>query len=183
MKRTSVTTPAIAFLFALLCLLFAGPVAGDIKIGEPAPDYLGKTRENEKVYISDHAGKVVVVNFWATWCKPCHKELPVLSIIQQKAGHDRLEVFSVNFQEGGRTFRKAAEALSDLDVTFLRDTGSISRSYDVEALPFLVIVGKNGLVKHMQTGYAESEIPSMVARINEALVEEYTSSEEQVEAQ
>ena len=164
-------------LIALMCAIVSVPVLADVKIGEPAPDYLGKTPDNQQVHISDHPGKVVIVNFWATWCKPCHKELPVLSIIQQKAGHDRLEVFSVNYKEDRRTFKNAAKALAELDVTMLRDTGNISRSYEVEALPFLVIVGKDGLVKHVQTGYAESEIPKLVDKINEALLDDHPQPE------
>lgn len=166
---------AVVIIFLACVFLFASASAiADVVIGEFAPDYLGKDSQNEKIHISKHAGKVVIVNFWATWCLPCHKELPILSVIQQKAGHDRLRVFSVNFNEDRRTFKKAVDALKELDLTILRDTGSISRSYDVKALPFLVIVGKNGLVKFMQTGYDESEIPKLVNKINEALLEEYS---------
>lgn len=171
MKRTSFKNSGIGAVLALFCLMASTSAVAEIKVGEAPPDYLGKTRDSEKVHISDHRGKVVIVNFWATWCKPCHKELPVLSMIQQKAGHERLEVFSINYREDRRTFQKACDALGDLDVTILRDVGSVSKEYDVAALPFLVIVGKSGLVKYVTTGYDESEIPKLVDKINEALME------------
>lgn len=151
-----------------------------LEVGEAPPDYLGKTRNHEAVRISDHPGKVVIVSFWATWCKPCHQELPVLNLIQQKAGHDRLEVFSVNYKESRRTFKKACDALGDFELTFLRDTGSISDTFGVKALPFLVIVGKNGRIRHLQTGYDESEIPLLVRKINEALQEPYAPPDERL---
>ena len=63
--------------------------------GDIPPDYLGYDSSGEKVWVSDHKGKIVVVTFWATWCPPCLKELPVLERLQRRLGPDLIKVVGV----------------------------------------------------------------------------------------
>src|SRR3569832_2747174 len=77
------------------------------KVGEPAPDItLGVTQAGADAKVSDYAGKIVVVSFWATWCAPCRKELPILEGLQQQ-GKGSIQVIAVNIDQRD-VFNKAA---------------------------------------------------------------------------
>ncbi len=62
-------------------MILARPAAA-VDIGSVPPDYLGKTDNGNEVHVSDGVGRIMIVSFWATWCSPCMKELPVLNAIQ-----------------------------------------------------------------------------------------------------
>src|SRR3954468_10491355 len=99
----------------LLCLLFAtceSCFAGP-KTGAVAPDVLlGTTASGASAKVADYAGKVVVVSFWATWCAPCRKELPILEGLQRE-GKGNIQVIAVNI-ESHDVFAKAAKLLGEL---------------------------------------------------------------------
>ena len=98
-------------------LLFAASTCchADASVGEAAPDVvLGVTQTGSSVRVSDHAGKVVVVSFWASWCAPCRKELAVLDGLQVE-GKGNLQVIAVNIEDR-ELFKKAAQLLGEMQV-------------------------------------------------------------------
>jgi len=154
-------------LLTLLCaassMAFAKdrPDAGDIP-----PDDLGKSVQGEPVRISDHAGKIVIVSFWASWCPPCRKEIPVLEQIQKAAGMENLRVFSINI-ESRENFRALRRALSKSAVTIINDpNNSISARYGVNGIPHMVIIGRDGKIASVHLGYDEKALPELVDEIN-----------------
>lgn len=84
------------FLFAVQALA-AGNV--EIKAGDMAPDSLGRDIDGNEIRLSDYKDKIVIVSFFASWCEPCRKELPMLESLQ-RAGADRgLQVIAVNWKD------------------------------------------------------------------------------------
>ncbi|MDE0056040.1 MAG: TlpA disulfide reductase family protein, partial [Gammaproteobacteria bacterium] len=67
-----------------------------MQVGDIPPPRLGTDRNGDRINLEEMSGKIVVISFWATWCPPCLKELPVLEAIHNSIGEDRLEVIAVN---------------------------------------------------------------------------------------
>ena len=139
------------------------------KVGEVAPEVtLGLTASGDPAKVSDYAGKVVVVSFWASWCSPCRKELPILEGLQVE-GKGNIQVVAVNI-ESRDVFRKAAKLLGDLHLLLANDHNDRSQSaYGVKAIPHMVIIGKDGRILSVHRGYGEESLGGIVDEINRAL--------------
>jgi thiol-disulfide isomerase/thioredoxin len=151
-------------------VVFAVPAAA-VELGEVPPDYLGVSQTKQKIYLSESTGRIRIVTFWATWCSPCLKELPVLNAIQASAGAERVQVIAVNLKESPKQFRKALRAYKDFEIDFVHDRrGSAARRYGVKGIPHMLIVDVDGRVAYQHIGYSEDALPGIVAEINTLLV-------------
>jgi len=165
-------------IFFLISLVFLSTAQASqkylLQTGDRPPDYLGKDMAGQKFNIADHTGKVIVISFWASWCGPCRKELPVLAHFQKAVGEDYLKVVAVNFMEDSRRFRALKKTLSDMSLTVTRDKrGSIGRKYGVKGIPHLFIIGKDGLIAYQNRGYGESSTAKLIKIINAQLAKKY----------
>jgi thiol-disulfide isomerase/thioredoxin len=154
-----------------LALLLAGtqPCVAAVNAGDPAPNVpLGVSSSGDSPRAADYAGKVVVVSFWASWCAPCRKELAILEGLQVE-GKGNIQVIAVNI-ESRDIFVKAAKALGDLHVLLTNDRNDrAQRTYDVKAIPQMVIIGKDGHVLSVHKGYGDDGLKAIVDEINHAL--------------
>jgi thiol-disulfide isomerase/thioredoxin len=168
------THPLARGFAAALCLAVAlAAGAADqpsIPVGSVPEDRLGKDLNGNQVHVSDEHGKVVIVSFWASWCGPCKRELPVLASVVKKVGTDQLRVFAINYQDQEKPFRYVVDVLKDYPITFLRDAdGKAARKYNVKGIPRLIMIGRDGKVAADFTGYGESEIPELIEKLNALL--------------
>jgi thiol-disulfide isomerase/thioredoxin len=160
-------------LRSLACSFFGYAVltfpvyAKPLQVGDMPPDHLGRASTGGKVELSDYRGKIVIVSFWASWCSPCRKELPVLAAIQKKATRDKIVVFAVNWRESRDQYRAIVKAFKDVDLTLVSDEdGYFGGEYGVKAIPHMIIIGRDGRIAAVHVGYGESEIPTLVKEIN-----------------
>jgi len=139
-----------------------------LELGDIPPSYLGKDSSGIEVMLESYKGKVVVISFWASWCTPCLKELPILENIQNKIGTDKIKVIAINFKEDRKKFRKIKKLLSSLNLTLTHDKrGAIGKEFGVEAIPNLFIIGKDGQLVFHNVGYGESSIDKIVKVLNQ----------------
>ena len=149
-------------------ILAPGAIA-DVQVGEIPPPDLGRDRNGDRINLEEMSGKIVVISFWATWCPPCRKELPVLEAIHNSIGEDRLEVIAVN-TENSRTYRGALRRLKDYKMTLVHDRrGILQRQYGVDGLPHMVIVGIKGVVVSVKRGYSVDMVVPIVDELNSLL--------------
>ena len=163
-------TMLIRTVFFCLVLIPIPLVAKTLKCGEFPPDDLGTKSTGESVRISDYRGKLVIVTFWASWCEPCRKELPLLNAIVRTAPEGTIEVFAVN-TEDAKTFSTLQDQLKDTALTLVSDVdGKLKRKFGVKAIPYMLIIGRDGRIGSKMRGYSEKYLPDIVSSINEVWV-------------
>ncbi|WP_026033821.1 TlpA disulfide reductase family protein [Dyella japonica] len=167
MKRFARSLLAILALGAV-ALCQAHPNAGAI----PADD-LGRDRHGHDVRVSELRGKVVIVSFWASWCGYCRKELPVLAALQKLKGTADLQVIGVNHEDDYDKFKDLGNRWKNLDIILTYDPpdGRIGKPYEVHGLPFMVMIGRDGRVAHVYTGYDETMLDTIMADVDELIAQ------------
>ncbi|WP_169338320.1 redoxin domain-containing protein [Colwellia piezophila] len=134
-----------------------------LTIGDVAPNYLGTDTNGDEVNIDELKGKIVVVSFWVSWCKPCKNELSTLQNLQNKVGNDLLEVVAINYKESHRSYNKLKAQLAELNLTLTHDKrGKIGKKYGVEKAPNLFIIGKTGKVLFIDSKYNKTPINAII---------------------
>ncbi len=162
----------ISRIIILIIAIFSLNIAAEtvLEIGEIPPNFLGRDSDGNDVTLDENKGKIVVISFWASWCSPCLKELPVLENIQNKIGTDKIKVVAINFKENRKQYKKIVKMLSSLKLTLTHDKrGSIGRKFGVEAIPNLFIIDKNGELAFHNVGYGDSSIDKIVEVLNKLL--------------
>jgi thiol-disulfide isomerase/thioredoxin len=141
-----------------------------VGVGDVPPDYVGKTLDGEKVYLSEHKGKIVVVTFWASWCAPCRKELPIVNLMQSQVPNDEFLVVGVNMKEDKKTLKWLKKGLGETHMMLTLDKkGRISKKFGVKGIPHMFIVGPDGKVAAVHVGYSENSIMGISDEINDML--------------
>lgn len=172
---------AILLTFLILIVVpiaNADDVIGKLAIGDPVPEFLGEDLDGNEIRASDHLGKVMVISFWATWCPPCQKELPIIDNLQRLAGKDRLSVIAVNYGEKRRTFRRFVNRLGEANLTFSHDPKmKIGKDdFGVEGIPHMVMVDHEGKVAVVQSGYGDATINKIADEVNALFRKQASSS-------
>jgi cytochrome c biogenesis protein CcmG/thiol:disulfide interchange protein DsbE len=137
-------------LFALLILVFFGLMRaqkGQFKIGERAPDFTLTTFDGQTYRLSDLRGKVVLLNIWASWCKPCEQEAPDLEAAWRHY-QPRGDVIFLGVAWTD-TDKKSLEYLKKFDITYPNgpDLGTrISQTYRITGVPETYIIDQQGIL-------------------------------------
>lgn len=131
---------------------------GNVKVGQPAPDFTLNDLSNQPVSLSSLRGKkVVLLDFWATWCGPCRMAMPGLQELQDKFKSKGFEVLSVDQAEGSDVVRPFIERKKYSFHVVLDADGQVGSQYGVRGIPTLVLVDKKGGVQFIRVGYSPNE--------------------------
>jgi len=143
-------------LTALLALIGLGLIRtqeGPVSAGQHAPDFILTTFDGQEIAMADLAGKVVVLNFWASWCKPCESEAADLEAAWQSHKSRGDVVFlGVDYVD---TEPEALQYLDKFGITYPNGPDlrtSISQAYRTRGVPETYIIGKDGVLMHAQIG-------------------------------
>jgi peroxiredoxin len=124
-------------------------------VGQPAPDIALKLLDGGQWQLKNEQGKrLVMIDFWATWCGPCVRELPLLAEVAAAYRDKGVAFYAINQQEEAGTIREFLEKRK-IDVPVALDShGAAADSYGVQGIPFLVLIDKKGIVQSVHVGYS-----------------------------
>lgn len=154
---------------APLSLLAASALA--LELGAPAPELDLHDLSGQQVTIASLRGKVVLIDFWASWCQPCAEEMPVLERLYQRYRGDGFTVVGVSVD---RDLANVRGFLQRNPVTFpiLHDASQrVVGRYGAPRMPTSYFIDRSGVVRHRQDGFHASEAPRMEQRIRALLHE------------
>ena len=125
--------------------------------GNEAPVIESKYLNGESFILSDQKGKVVVLDFWATWCGPCVKALPELIKMNASFSRDKVSLIAVNQGESEDTISLFLKKMKFEDLNVVLDQNQmIGRNFRVQGIPQTVVIDKNGIVRHVHVGFSSN---------------------------
>jgi peroxiredoxin/outer membrane lipoprotein-sorting protein len=141
------------------------PNPADALVGQEAPAFKVTGLDGKEVSLSDLKGKVIVLDFWATWCPPCRASLPHLNKLYDEKKGEGLQVFAVDQQEDKDKVQSFVDK-TKLTVPVLLDAnGGVGEKYKVNGIPETVVIGKDGKVKKVFIGFDPNSMPEELHKV------------------
>ncbi len=162
-------TPLCSTMLLLLTALLATR-AGALEPGDAAPQFAAPPLEGqEQVALATYKGKVVWVDFWASWCTPCLTAMPLLEKLRQELPADSFQIVAVNVD---RDLDKARAFLRDHPVGYPSASdpqGRLPQSYGVETMPTSFLIDRKGVIRHVHRGFRAGDVNDIRAQIRALL--------------
>jgi thiol-disulfide isomerase/thioredoxin len=152
-------------LFALACAAFLSANAAALEVGARAPSFALPTAGGDTVRLEGLRGKVVYVDFWASWCGPCRQSFPWMNELQRRYGNQGLSIVAVNVD---KKRDDATRFLSELpaEFTVVYDApGATPAAYAVKAMPSSYLIDRGGNVVAIEQGFRDESRSALEQRI------------------
>lgn len=143
-----------------------------VEVGQPTPDCSATIATgNSKLDMSTYQGKVVLVDFWATWCPPCKKSMPFLNSLRNQLAKDGFEVVAINVDENSDEAKEYV-ANNPVDYKMAFDpSGDCPNQYQVKAMPSSYLIDKTGKIRHVHLGFRDEDQPLIREQVSSLLSE------------
>jgi len=118
-------------------------------VNTPAPDFTGKDMNNNTIKLSDYNGKVILLDFWASWCVPCKKSFPFFIDYFNNNKDTNFTIIAVNVDTDNKNFLQFKDKLEhEIPFTVILDNeNKIINIYNVESMPTTIIIDKKGIFR------------------------------------
>lgn len=124
-------------------------------VGTQATDFTLKSMTGENTRLAEQRGNIIVLNFWASWCGPCRKEMPVLQSFHDQYSDLGVQVWGINVEQENQAGRDFIQGIDISFPIFFDEKNTLSASYKVEAMPTTIIVDRNGQIRFVFQGYKD----------------------------
>jgi len=142
-------------LITVALLAAAGAACAKVAPNAPAPDFTLRQIDGPNLRLGEQRGRVVMVNFWATWCGPCRIELPRLARLHDKYRSSGFLLLGVNIDDDPNAAKALAGKLGLTFPVLLDSKKEVVGAYDLSAMPATVLIDRDGRVRHLHRGYKE----------------------------
>ena len=159
---------AVSVLLWLCCVGSAAPALTPWTSG-PTPLLSLTDQHGTNHTLAAYHGRVVLVNFWATWCAPCREEMPALQALQHRLGKERLVVLAVNYGESPEKVQQFAHH-TPVDFPLLLDRHmEAAKAWQVRVLPTSFVLGQDGDIRYSAVGmldWGDAQIAQLLTTLS-----------------
>jgi len=138
---------------------------------QPAPDFALKSHSGVNVRLSEFRGEVVVLNFWASWCRACRTEIPRLAELATATDNPDVQFIGISIDEDRVLARRSSQELGVTYPTLVDDKHVVSELYDLPTLPVTLLIDRHGVIRYMHNGYEAGNEQLYAAELNQLLAE------------
>jgi cytochrome c biogenesis protein CcmG/thiol:disulfide interchange protein DsbE len=166
---TGVSLGIASFLILLLMLIPRSEADTVLQVGQAAPDFALESLTGEKVRLSDLKGKPVVINFWATWCPPCRKEMPEFQQVYDQYRDAGLQFYAINVGESKVAVEDYRQRLGVHFPILIDKNEEAQTAYKILPLPSTFFIDREGIIRgvyqyQMSLPQIEDEVKRLLAR-------------------
>jgi len=139
----------IFFLFLIIGIALSNvPKVSALNEGEKASDFTLETNSNKSIRLEDLKGKIVVMNFWTTWCTYCQEEISELQTFYKEKGED-VELIAVNLTSSEQSKQGVLQFINQSNIPFIVPmdvNGEVAKKYNIIGIPTTFIIDKKGMI-------------------------------------
>ncbi len=157
-------------VFSLIILVLASGIAYAAEIGEKAPDFSLLNLSQKKVRLSDYRGKVIILDFWDTWCSPCRMEIPDFVELQKEWADKGVQIIGVAFgRQGLKAVKSFARKYKMNYPVLLCDELTLRKYGPIRGIPTTFVIDREGKIYRKYIGYRakgifEKDIKKLVGK-------------------
>lgn len=159
------------FLMLVLLIMPALVISKSAMVGQTAPNFRALGLDGFGYSLDQFEGKVIMLNFWASWCGPCRQEMPPLEKLYQQYRGLGFVVVGVNVDESLEPANKMVEKLAVTYPNLYDSDKNISRGYNVSTMPMTVIIDGRGKIRYVHHGYKSGYMEKYQAEVRQLLAE------------
>ena len=132
-----------------------------------APDFTLKTLDGQEITLSQLKGKVVLLDFWATWCGPCRESIPHLIHLYNRYRGNGFELIGMDVDKGDvDTVRRFVKSM-DIPYPVVVAPDDVARSYRVSGIPETVLIDKEGTIRERMVGFSSTIVQELTKKVAE----------------
>lgn len=142
-----------------------------VAVGSPAPQYATQTLDGRPIALDSLRGQVVLLNIWATWCKPCREEIPALESLHRQHAASGLVIAGVSIDQSADTakIRDYAQSLGASYPIWHDEDDRVSSTFLAIGVPASYLIDREGILRWRHLGPVKADDPALTAALTEAL--------------
>lgn len=166
--RTRTVLPSFFISFVIIFCSFTSAVKADELIKAPPVKLASLTNPQQQISLEEYKGNIIYLDFWASWCAPCRKSLPLLNELRNELNAKGFEVLAINVDE------ERADGLRFLDeypvdYPTLFDNGDAASAYQLRGMPTAYLIDREGNLHSQHVGFNPNDMPTIRKKIMDLL--------------